>query len=223
MPDPQKIRHDLADTPNWPINYRQFTRSAHTKWDTIQTFWQPSLVLESRLKKIFPSGTEQYRPAPAPEHVEPSVTQRPRMATPTAANSEITVGKPESVAEPVPVAAEPEPEPAAATPEPEPAPEAVTPAPAPTPTATTPTPKPVAAAPEPKPEPEPEPAPAKFAARSLPVPDYDAATLASVRASLRALSAVQVSVLREYEAANAARADFLRMFDNRIAKLTGHN
>jgi hypothetical protein len=44
-----------------------------------------------------------------------------------------------------------------------------------------------------------------------------------VRARLRALSAAQVSVLREYEAANAARADFLRMFDNRIAKLTGHN
>jgi hypothetical protein len=29
----------------------------------------------------------------------------------------------------------------------------------------------------------------------------------------------QVQTLRDYEQANAARADFVRMFDNRIAKL----
>jgi hypothetical protein len=54
---------------------------------------------------------------------------------------------------------------------------------------------------------------------TLPVPDYDAATLASVRARLRALSVMQVQELREYEAAHAARPDFIRMYDNRIAKL----
>jgi hypothetical protein len=72
----------------------------------------------------------------------------------------------------------------------------------------------------PEPTPQPSPATKATAADSLPVPDYDTATLASVRARLRSLSAAQVSQLRDYEQANAARADFLRMFDNRIAKLT---
>ncbi|HEX6467648.1 MAG TPA: hypothetical protein VF069_01030 [Streptosporangiaceae bacterium] len=88
-----------------------------------------------------------------------------------------------------------------------------------------------------KPSPEPAPAPkppapkaakgsgrsgrsGKVAADSLPVPDYDDATLASVRARLRTLTAAQVSQLRDYEAAHAARPDFLRMYENRIAKLT---
>jgi hypothetical protein len=58
------------------------------------------------------------------------------------------------------------------------------------------------------------------AAADLPVPDYDAATLASVRARLRTLSAAQVSKLRSYEQAHANRPEFVRMYDNRIAKLT---
>jgi hypothetical protein len=77
--------------------------------------------------------------------------------------------------------------------------------------------------PEPAPAPEPVPAPdrvTKVAADSLPVPDYDEVTLASVRARLRSLTAVQVSQLRDYEQANAARAEFLKMYENRIAKLT---
>jgi hypothetical protein len=60
----------------------------------------------------------------------------------------------------------------------------------------------------------------KATADSLPVPEYDTATLASVRARLRSLTAAQVSQLRDYEQEHAARPDFLRMFDNRIAKLT---
>jgi cell division septation protein DedD len=60
----------------------------------------------------------------------------------------------------------------------------------------------------------------KTTADSLPVPDYDTATIASVRARLRSLTAAQVSQLRDYEQANAARPDFLRMYENRIAKLT---
>lgn len=67
---------------------------------------------------------------------------------------------------------------------------------------------------------EAEPKPARASATAdLPVPGYDTATLASVRARLRALSAAQVSKLREYEQEHDARPDFLRMYDNRIAKL----
>lgn len=60
---------------------------------------------------------------------------------------------------------------------------------------------------------------AKIAPESLPVPDYDQATLASLRGRLRGLSIEQVRVLRAYERENAARADVLRMFENRITKL----
>jgi hypothetical protein len=82
-----------------------------------------------------------------------------------------------------------------------------------------------AAAPPEPPQPTPEPTKTpgrvtKIAAESLPVPDYDDATLASVRARLRTLNAAQVSQLRDYEQEHKARADFLKMFDNRIAKLT---
>jgi hypothetical protein len=81
------------------------------------------------------------------------------------------------------------------------------------------------AAPEPAAEPAAESAPApervtKMSTDSLPVPDYHTATLASVRARLRSLTAAQVSQLRDYELEHGARADFLRMYENRIAKLT---
>jgi hypothetical protein len=62
---------------------------------------------------------------------------------------------------------------------------------------------------------------AKISAASLPVPDYDKATLASLRARLRGLSAPQVGLLHNYEQENAARPEVLRMYENRIAKLTG--
>jgi hypothetical protein len=54
---------------------------------------------------------------------------------------------------------------------------------------------------------------------ALPLAAYDQATLASVRARLRRLDARQVTELRDYERAHAARADFLRMYENRLAKL----
>lgn len=57
------------------------------------------------------------------------------------------------------------------------------------------------------------------AAGRLPVQDYDQASLASVRARLRNLTAQQVTRLRDYERANAARAEFLRMYENRLNKL----
>jgi hypothetical protein len=71
--------------------------------------------------------------------------------------------------------------------------------------------------PEPVPPPRPEPDAAPPA--ELPVPGYDEASIASVRARLRNLDAHQVAELRDYERAHEARADFLRMFENRITKL----
>ncbi|MCO6006628.1 hypothetical protein NE236_16710 [Actinoallomurus purpureus] len=53
----------------------------------------------------------------------------------------------------------------------------------------------------------------------LPIPDYDHASIASVRARLRNLNVRQVNELRDYERAHSARAEFLRMYENRIAKL----
>ncbi|MBC6467105.1 hypothetical protein [Actinomadura alba] len=83
------------------------------------------------------------------------------------------------------------------------------------------TPEPTAR-PEPpaRPAAEPTTAPkARIAPESLPVPDYDQATLPSLRGRLRGLSIEQVRLLRAYERENAARADVLRMFENRIVKL----
>ena len=91
------------------------------------------------------------------------------------------------------------------------------PAPAPEP--------PVAAEPElvlPEPEPavaaEPEPAAAEAAA-PLPLANYDALSLASLRARLRTLSVGQLTQLLDYERGHAARADVITMFQRRIAKV----
>lgn len=56
-------------------------------------------------------------------------------------------------------------------------------------------------------------------AAELPVPNYDTLTLPSIRARLRRLTIEQVRELRAYESANANRPEFVRMYDNRIAKL----
>jgi hypothetical protein len=64
-----------------------------------------------------------------------------------------------------------------------------------------------------------KPAAEPVAADALPVPSYDELTLASVRGRLRSLNIEQVRLLRDYERANAARAEFLKMYANRIAKL----
>lgn len=57
------------------------------------------------------------------------------------------------------------------------------------------------------------------AAEELPVPGYDGLTLPSIRARLRKLTIDQVRDLRAYEIANAERPEFVKMYDNRIAKL----
>jgi hypothetical protein len=53
----------------------------------------------------------------------------------------------------------------------------------------------------------------------LPLPNYDALSLASIRARLRGLDVAQLKVLLDYEAANAERTDVLGMFERRIEKL----
>ena len=55
--------------------------------------------------------------------------------------------------------------------------------------------------------------------QALPVANYDEASMASLRARLRNLDSSQVSVLLEYEKANAGRPAVLTMFERRIAKL----
>jgi hypothetical protein len=53
----------------------------------------------------------------------------------------------------------------------------------------------------------------------LPLANYDALTLASLRARLRNLSVGQLTQLLDYEKAHAARADVISMFERRIVKL----
>ncbi|MDA2810990.1 hypothetical protein O4J56_10115 [Nocardiopsis sp. RSe5-2] len=57
------------------------------------------------------------------------------------------------------------------------------------------------------------------AAEDLPVPNYDEVTLPSVRARLRKLTIDEVRLLRAYEVAHQERPEFIKMYDNRIAKL----
>lgn len=57
------------------------------------------------------------------------------------------------------------------------------------------------------------------AAEDLAVPTYDELTLPSIRARLRKLTVEQVRDLRAYEVAHQGRPEFVKMYDNRIAKL----
>jgi hypothetical protein len=61
--------------------------------------------------------------------------------------------------------------------------------------------------------------PAREGMADLPLPNYDALSLASIRARLRGLDVTQLKVLLDYEAANAERPEFLGMFERRIEKL----
>jgi hypothetical protein len=56
-------------------------------------------------------------------------------------------------------------------------------------------------------------------AATLPVPNYEELSHASLRARLRKLTASEVEQLREYEAGHKSRPEILKMYDNRIAKL----
>jgi len=68
---------------------------------------------------------------------------------------------------------------------------------------------------------EPELAEPELAEAELPVPNYGALSLASLRARLRGLDAGQLRVLAGYERSHAARPEVLGMFERRMAKLAG--
>ena len=158
------------------------------------------------------------RPKPAATPPKPTTARAPKPAAAAQAKSAAAPPKP-AAAQRKPTAAQAKPaaapskpaaaRPRAATGQPTPAAE----------------PKPAAARPRPateQPKPAAEPKqPAAAGARELPVSGYDEASIASVRARLRGLDTRQVTELRDYERAHAARADFLLMYGNRIAKLRG--
>jgi hypothetical protein len=53
----------------------------------------------------------------------------------------------------------------------------------------------------------------------LPVPNYDQASVASLRARLRVLDPVQVQILLDYEKAHESRPAVITMFERRLTKL----
>jgi hypothetical protein len=53
----------------------------------------------------------------------------------------------------------------------------------------------------------------------LPVPNYDEASVASLRARLRVLDPVQVQILLDYEKAHESRPAVITMFERRLTKL----
>nr|WP_055508295.1 hypothetical protein [Nonomuraea pusilla] len=89
--------------------------------------------------------------------------------------------------------------------------------------------EPVAEAPavaeEPAPAAAEEPAPAAEkpgageGAPAEPLPGYAGLSVASLRARMRGKDAAQIAALLEYERATQARADIVRMYENRLAKL----
>ena len=67
--------------------------------------------------------------------------------------------------------------------------------------------------------PVPPPAPAAAESGGLPLSNYDALSIASLRARLRVLSAAQVTTLLEYETVTQGRPAVITMFERRLAKL----
>ncbi|MFI6517165.1 hypothetical protein ACIBF1_16545 [Spirillospora sp. NPDC050679] len=177
-------------------------------------------------------GEEEAEPLPE-ARPRPKAEREPKAA----ADKEISIGKPAAAPAPAakpevkPAAPAASTEPKAAAPKPEPKPEPKAEAKPEAKPESKPEAKPEAKAkPEPAAKPEFEPKPelkpaaqaeAEALAAELPIPDYDAATLPQLRARLRGLSADQVKLLREYETKHAARADVIRMYENRITKLNG--
>jgi len=60
---------------------------------------------------------------------------------------------------------------------------------------------------------------AAAAGEALPVPNYDEASVASLRARLRVLDPVQVQILLDYEKAHESRPAVITMFERRLTKL----
>ena len=65
-----------------------------------------------------------------------------------------------------------------------------------------------------------EPSAAPAAATELPLENYDELTVASLRARLRNLSNEDLVQLKEYEAAHQNRPEVIKMFQNRLIKMT---
>jgi hypothetical protein len=128
---------------------------------------------------------------PAPAAVAPETSAAPETVVPETVAPETSAAAPETV-----------------TPETSAAPETVTPETSAAPETVTPE---TSAAPESTGTPE--------VTAELPLANYDELTVASLRARLRNLSAVQLTQLLEYEKGHAARADVITMFERRIAKV----
>ena len=65
--------------------------------------------------------------------------------------------------------------------------------------------------------------PAAAASQSLPVPNYDQLSVASLRARLRVLDARQVQALLDYENVHESRPAVITMFERRLTKLSEGN
>ncbi|MEU0569438.1 hypothetical protein ABZ297_29240 [Nonomuraea sp. NPDC005983] len=198
---------------------------------------KPDLVIFAPAKPeaAEPAASKPAAPEVAPEPVvAPEVAAEPVVASKPAA--EAAEPEPAAAAEPVGVAA-PE---AAAEPTvaPEAAPAEAAPAPAARPTtkkaaaAAEPTAeaapaaeaKPKARAAKPKAAPKAaaevvDAAPGKAGEPAEPLPGYSGMTVASLRARMRGKTAEQIGELLAYEQATTARAEVIRMFENRLAKL----
>jgi hypothetical protein len=182
-----------------------------------------------------PSTPSKPATAPPPRPADASRPKPPTAAKPTAAKSAPSkpAAKPTEKPAEKPAATKPATKPAskASTAKPRPAtqdkpsptarPKAAAPKPAAKPKASTTEKAPTTEKANAPAKPAAKPTPTSPAAEGLPVTGYDKATIASVRARLRGLDAKQVAELRDYERSHAARADFLRMYENRIAKLRG--
>ncbi len=55
----------------------------------------------------------------------------------------------------------------------------------------------------------------------MPLENYDELTVASLRARLRNLTNDDLALLKEYEQAHQNRPEVIKMFQNRLIKMTG--
>jgi len=148
------------------------------------------------------SGRDKVRSKPTAEAPADAAAPEPQAAAPEQTAETETVAV-ETIAEPEPAAAA-----AAAAPEKTAEPEAVV---AETTAAAEAS---AAAKAAPAPEAPPE------AAGELPLANYDELTVASLRARLRNLSNDDLVQLKEYEAAHQNRPEVIKMFQNRLIKMT---
>jgi hypothetical protein len=146
-----------------------------------------------------------------PAATAPADTEAPAAPT-TAAPEDTAASEPETTVEPEPVVAE-----AAAEPEAAVATEVTVPEATAEPQATTVVPE-TPAAPETTADPETSAAPE--ASSALPLANYDELTVASLRARLRNLSNDDITQLTSYEQAHQNRPEVIKMFQNRIIKMT---